>query len=352
MKHFLRWLVRPAVLIPLVLGAGVFAALFTLADIRKVLAIIAGFRPVYFLVFLLLMLFYEALRALQWHHFIEKLEVHVPLRSQLLAFAMGEVAKVLPVGNYFQNYVLKTSRGAEFGRTAAATTLIIWEEDAVCLVALMVLGLGAWSGWVRIAILVGVAAVALLAWVFLRMRPGARPGFISRSPLLRRLADEFDRFREGAAALLRPSVLAATLAYSALYLSVAALGLFILVRGLGITNASLPDVFAVYFFSLALGLIIPLPVDIGAIEVGGLGAFVAIGVGRSAGLSAMIVNRVLSVLASLLIGAIAIVVLHREVRVALHPTVEVLTPAEAQCPGRSGQAETPEPERQASAAAV
>lgn len=352
MKRCLRWLARPSVLIPLVLGAGVLVALFTLADIRKVLAIIAGFRLEYFLAFLLLMVLYEALRAAQWHLFIEKLDVHVPLRSQLLAFAMGEVAKILPVGNYFQNYVLKTSRGAEFGRTAAATTLIIWEEDAVCLVALMVLGLGAWSGWVRIAIVVGVAAVAVLAWLFLRMRPGGRPQLVSRSPLLRRLADELDRFREGAAALLRPSVLAATLAYSALYLTVAAFGLFVIVRGLGITNVSLLDVFAVYFFSLALGLIIPLPVDIGAIEVGGLGAFVAVGVGRSAGLGAMIVNRVLSVLASLLIGGVAIAVLHREVRVALHPPTKGETLSEVRSASRTAEAETPEPQREASTAAV
>lgn len=313
-----RWIVRPAVIIPLVLTIGVLAAFFSLADIGKVAATIAGFRLPYLLAFVLLMVLYQGLRAAQWHLFLRRLGVRLSLRSQMLAYAMGEAAKLLPVGNYFQNYVLKSSGGPRFGRSAAATTLIIWEEVAICLIALEILGLGSWTGWIRIAIPVGLLIVTVLAWAFIRVTARSdRPAWIQHNRLLHRLASEYDTFAQGAGDLLTPRTVAATLTYSALYLVVAGLGLYVLALALGITGVSVRDVLAVYFFSLAVGLIIPLPVDLGAIELGGLGAFVAIGVGRDLGLSAMIVNRVLSIGASLLIAGLVLVLLRREVALAM-----------------------------------
>ena len=75
---------------------------------------------------------------------------------------------------------------------------------------------------------------------------------------------------------------------------------------------------ATYFFALAIGLLVLIPIDIGLIEAGGIGALLAFGVGRSAAVSTMLLYRVLSLAAALLISGLAMLVLHDELRQALH----------------------------------
>jgi len=72
-------------------------------------------------------------------------------------------------------------------------------------------------------------------------------------------------------------------------------------------------------FSLAFSLIVPIPVDIGVLEVSGVGAFLAIGIqgGKSAAVGAVLINRVLSIIASLVIAALVMLIFHGEFRAAL-----------------------------------
>src|SRR5205807_4483595 len=54
---------------------------------------------------------------------------------------------------------LRQAQGFPMARSAAATTIIIWLEVAICLVAVLILGVGSWT-WVRpaaAALLVGIA---------------------------------------------------------------------------------------------------------------------------------------------------------------------------------------------------
>jgi len=318
MKGFLRSLVRPKVVIPAVLSAGVIVALFSFADLRKVLAVMAGFQHLYLLFFFLLMIAYEVVRGAQWHYLLGRLGLRVPLRAQIFAFATAEVTKTLPVGNYFQNYVLKRAEGADFGRTSAATTLIIVGEVAVSLVGVVALGLGTWTTAIRIAVPAGVALFAVVIWLVRHLHhPDRRPAWVARHKALRNLVAEYDQFRAGAKDILHPRAMLVLLGYTTAYLLLAGTGLYVVVRGLGISGATYGEALSVYFFSLAFALILPLPMDIGAIEVSGLGAFIAVGVERNAALGAMFVNRILSILSALVIALIIVAALHGELRAVL-----------------------------------
>ncbi len=274
---------------------------------------LAGFQRLDLLYYFLLMIAYEVVRGAQWSYMIARLEVKVPLRSQIFAFALSEVTKVLPIGNYFQNYVLNQSKGADIGRTSAATTLIIMEEIFVSLVGVAVLGLGSWTTWIRIVIFGGGVLFALVIWALVKYSHGPhRPEWVSRRQSLNKIADEFARFREGVVDLMNPRSLAITLVYSTTYLVIGGAALYVVVRGLSIPNATFTESLAVYFFSLACALMIPLPVDIGVIELSGLGAFIAIGVEHNAAISATLANRILSILASIVIAAVVVAVLRGE----------------------------------------
>lgn len=314
MKRFFRALIRPKVFVPLALTAGLLAALFSFANLGAAITIISGFQRIYLVYFLLLMVGYELVRGAQWSYSLRQLRLEIPLRKQIFAFALSEVTKALPIGNYFQNYVLKLEGEADFSRSSVATTLIVFEEALVCLLGVVILGLGGWTQWTRIAILVGLALVAALVWLYQRLHrsTGKPPAWMTRRRRLHKLAESYTTFRDGAKDILHPRALLVTLAFSATYLVLAGLGLYVIARGLNITGISVGDALSVYFFSLAMGLIIPIPVDIGVIELTGLGAFMAVGVGRNAALGAVLVNRVLSIAASLLIAFIVVAVLHKE----------------------------------------
>lgn len=314
----MKRLLQPQVLIPAVLGIAIIVALLAFSNVHKVLTLMEGFQKLYLLYFLLLTVAYEVVRGVQWHVLLKGLDIHVPLRTQIFTFAAGEVTKSMPVGNYFQNYLLQQAEGTDFGFSSAATTLIILIEVAVSLAGVVILGLGSWTGWVRPVILVGVAVFLAAGWAYHRFHHSGRgPQWMREHELLRKAMDEFNQFRQGAAALLHPRILAPAVLLGALYLTLGGLSLYVVVRGLGIGQLSVPQVLAVSFFSLAFSLIVPIPIDIGIMEVSGVGAFIAMGLDRNPGVGAMLINRVLSIGASLAIALVAIAILHDEFRAAL-----------------------------------
>jgi uncharacterized protein (TIRG00374 family) len=304
------------VLIPTVLSVAIIVALLGFGDIHKVVRLMAGFPHIYLLWYLLLMIAYEAVRCLQWHVLLGALSIRIPIRAQIFAFLTGEVAKSIPVGNYFQNYLLQRSDGADFGLTSAATTFVVLIETAVSLLGVVIIGVGTWSGWLRPVIIVGLLVTALVVWIVASLhKAGRAPQWMQRRKAWRTVLQELRNFWTGSKQILHPRVIVIASLLGAIYLLIAGTALYLVTRGLGI-HLSIWGVWAVYFFSLAFSLIFPLPVDIGVLEASGVGAFLAQGIGRPPAVGAMLINRVLSFGSSLVIALIGAVALHDEARQA------------------------------------
>src|SRR5437764_2612608 len=184
----------PRVVVPLVLGVGIIAVLLGYADVGRVLQAASTFQPRYFLLILLFTLAYEALRAVQWLLFLRVLNHRKAWRGGLMSFMGGEMAKVLPGGQYFQTYLLRQAQGVPVARSAAATTIIIWLEVVICLVAVLILGVGSWL-WVRPAAAALLAGIALLVVIVKRRPLSARLRAASRRrPRLRAVSTWYDGF--------------------------------------------------------------------------------------------------------------------------------------------------------------
>lgn len=331
----MKKLLRPRILVPVLLSVAILAALVVLfTDPKKLVALMEGFLKIDLLYFLLLMVGYEVVRGVQWHYLLTAMGIHVPIRTQIFVFAAGEITKSLPIGNYFQNYLLQQSKGTDFGRSSAATTVIILTEVAVSLLGVIILGLGTWTGWLRPLIVIGVAAFLLLAWAYHRWhRSGRAPRWMRQHKAMRKVIEEFKQFREGAVDLFHPRIIVIETLFSAAYLMIAGAALFIVVRGLDIGTVTFWQVLSVYFFSLAFSLIFPLPVDIGVIEVSAVGAFLAVGVSKNSAVGAVLINRVLSIGSAFAIALIVLIVLHGEFRAALRP--QASRPAERAHPAEA-----------------
>ncbi len=318
MARRVRGLLRPGVVIPCTLSVALLVALFAFGNSRDILAQVSEFRRRYLLWYVLLLMVAEAARALQWHLMLKALGVRVPLGRQGISFLAGELTKGLPLGNYFPNYVLRQSDGANFGLTSAASAAIVVLEVCISLGAVLLLGLGSWTSWLRPLIVTGVAGVVVIGWAVARLGGAiGLPAWMTRRRGMRRLVGELAQFRGGAARLARPRVLAIGLALCATEIGAAAAGLFMITRGLDVRGVSFQDVVAVYCFTLALALIEPSPVDLGIFEVGGVGAFLVIGLGRDAAISAMLINRLLGIATVLAIAGIAAIVARGELSRAL-----------------------------------
>lgn len=322
MARGLKRLLRPDVLIPVVLIVGAIALLFGFGNPARILATMESFNRVDLVWVFLLTATYEAIRFVQWWYLLRHEGIHVPLKAQVFSFAGGEATRFLPIGNYFENYLLTAAEGVDFGFSSAVTTLTVLLEVAVSLTGLVILGLGSWW-WVRPLIVAGVAIAAALAWLFYRFHSTLdAPAWVCRNNRARKawegITGELRQFVRGARKLMRWRTLLISYLLSAAYLVTAGGILYVILAGIGWSATPYGEVLAVYFFSLAFGLIFPLPVDVGVTELSGVGAFLVVGVERNVAISAMLINRVLTLGFSILIAVVVCLVLREEFRKALH----------------------------------
>lgn len=314
----LKQALRPNVVIPVVISAAILAGLLAFGNINDMIRAVESFQPIYILWVVLLFIGYEAVRCYQWLFLLDKLHDEAPRRAQIFAFLASEVTKSIPIGNYFQNYLLAKSEGSDPGRTSAATTFQVFGEVAASLLGIVILGLGAWSSYLRVIIVVGLLVFGIAVWSFTKLhQESGPPQWMQKRKITRRFLDEAREFREGAKDLIEPRTLIVAFINSAVYSIIAGTALYMTAKGLRVANVPYFGVLAVYFFSLATSLIIPLPTDIGAAELSGAGAFLLIGVEKAIAVSVMLIFRLLSILTAILLAFAGGIIMRDEVRAAM-----------------------------------
>ena len=294
------------------LTLAVLAALLWFGDLHRVLAEIGRFQPIYLLWFVLVLIAHEAVRGLLWYLLVQVLAPRVPLRTRLFAFAAGEAIRFLPTGTYVQNYVMQRSQKEDFGHSSAATTTVVVAEIVAGLLGVVVLGVGIWSGGLRIGIVVVAALVPAVIWVVRRVPHVAHvPRRLLRYKRVRQAIEEIGRFRAGAAELAHPRIIAVTGLLSILYVALAGVDLYLVIVALGIGGVSLWQAIAVSCFGLAFYVVL------GSLEAADVGVLIGLGVSKSAAVSAILVNRALSIGATAILALVVMAVLFDEWRAVI-----------------------------------
>lgn len=313
----MKKLLQPKVLLPVVLGVAILAALLSFGNISQVVAAMERFNRLSIVWIVLIFAAYTAVRGWQWLFLLNRLGMRTTRRGEIFAFLLSEATKSVPIGNYLQNYVLNRSEGADIGRTSAATTAMVLAEVAVSLTGIVVLGLGDWTPYLRGIILVGVAAFGLGCWLFYKLhRKSGPPQWVMEHKWSKKAYEELKQLGEGAKDLLEWRTLAVVYVNTLVYSLMAGGALYFVAHGIGVDIAYGPTL-AVYFFGLAVSLIFPLPVDFGVSEISGTGAFLLVGVAKAAAVSIMLIFRVLSILSALLFAGIACIVMRDQLKEAL-----------------------------------
>jgi uncharacterized protein (TIRG00374 family) len=342
--HALKTVIAPKVSLPFIFGVGLLVALILAAGPQQAVQLIAHFDPRALIAFFLLMAGYEAVRCAQWGYLLTRLDLHVPRRTLIFSYAIGEVTKNLPAGNFVPDYVLTREQGTDFGRASSSSLLVSLLEVAVALGGIVIIGIDGWS-WLRPLILIGTFLFGMLVWAFYRWhhcphclhaghprQPRHAPGW-ARPALewkwVRSAMEEVHQFLQGEATLLHPQVIAVSTLACALYMVLSGLALFVVIQGLGLTGITWEEALAASFFSLAVSTIIPVPTDLGTSEASGAGALVAMGLTTTGAVSALLLYRFLNLVEQILVALLASLALPGEFRAMWHARPRATAPRPA-----------------------
>jgi uncharacterized protein (TIRG00374 family) len=332
MKHRLKTIFEPRVFVPVLIGLGLLVLMIIVAGPQEALHLIAHFNMASLVSFFLLTAGYEVVRFAQWHYLLTRLNIRVPLRTQIFSYAIGEVSKNLPIGNFVPDYLLTRSKGTDFGRASSSSLLVSVLEVAVALAGIVIIGIDGWT-WIRPVILIGTFVFVLLVWAFYRWyhsplhatvaarHAGHAPWWarrVLRWTWVQGALHELREFTQGETILLHPPVIATSTLACAAYLLFAGLGLYAVILGLGLTGITWYEALAASFLSLALSTIIPVPTDLGSSEASGAGALIAMGLDPTGGISALLLYRFLNLVAQILVAGLASVALPDEFRAMWH----------------------------------
>lgn len=313
--HALRMVLRPQVLLPLLLAAALLFVALSLGDLGKVIGRVKAI-PVLSLTFVLgFAIAYLLLKALQLHLLLTNLGAHPGWRRFALAFAVGELALTFPLGIFAQNWVLSSADKIHFGRSSAATIVMLLMEIATVLLVLAIFGIPGWPP-VRPAAAGLLVLMGLLMFSLLRFRMVIE-GWAHRITLsgLQRAASETIGLVHGLKSLGKPRVLGVNFLITPAYLGALA-GAFLLVgHGVDLATLNYLQAATIYAFALACILLFAgLFGQVGTMEVIGMNAARAWGFDYTDGLALMLGFRLAWTAAMWLLNGTVVLALWKSVR--------------------------------------
>lgn len=307
MNRFLR-----RILGALLLGVLVYGAFVLYTGFHRIQESLARFHWGSFALALALASSNYFIRFAKWQYYLSRLGVRgVAWLDSLLVFLSGFVLTITPgkVGEVFKSAVLARTHDVPAERTAP---IVVAERltDAIGVIALIVVGSGAFAGGLTWAI-AGTAAVAVGVGFIVWEHPGRlltawlerQSGGLGRLGPKVRVALTSLRVVAGPAALIWPTLL------SLAAWACEGVALFVLLRGFG---APVPLGVAVFFYSTATlaGALIPVPGGLGVAETMIQEQLVQLGhVPAGDATAAMILIRFATLWWAVLVGFMALAIL-------------------------------------------
>ena len=160
----LSWLLGPKIILPFLLTVALLTVALKIGDVGQVIPRMRT-MPLWIICFALVMAAtYLFLKGLQLHLLLGNLGAHPNTKHFLLAYSIGELAVTLPLGVFLQNWVLSTTGSVHFGRSSAATIMMLLLETAAVLLYLAVAGIPRWPEVRPVAVLV-LTGMALVVFI-------------------------------------------------------------------------------------------------------------------------------------------------------------------------------------------
>ncbi len=254
------------------------------------------------------------LRGLRWAILVRR--TGFPLRTRdatEIIFLSWLVNCLVPakLGDIYRAYLLKINSPVSLSRTFGT----VFVERVLDLFAIVVLGLAAGfvsfrtglPGEIQVVFAAGVVFVVLLAAGLLTMRNFGRR-ILSALPVPHRIVEFYDRFEEGVFSSIGLRALPGLIVITGLVWATEATRLYLVVEALGLPDVHL-GISGAFFIALSASLLTAIPITpagLGFVEGAVVGLLTLVyGVPNTEALAITIVDRTISVLTIIGLGAIA-----------------------------------------------
>jgi uncharacterized protein (TIRG00374 family) len=254
-----------------------YGAIALLGDVRALRATLSTFAWWTFAASLALSLGNYALRFFKWDFYLRLLGIRdVPLAESFCIYVAGFAMSVTPAkaGEVFKSALLASARGYPIARTAP---IVIADRltDLISLIAMVALGgLLFPGGWI-VALAASSLVVALMLFVLVRPLGEWVISLTERFAVGRRLSPKVRDAYDALRILASPKALLLPTAISVFAWALEALGLWVILVGLG-TPAPLSLASFVYATSTLAGAVAMLPGGVGGAEITMISLLVAL----------------------------------------------------------------------------
>lgn len=307
---------NPRVVLPLLLAAALFLVAVSLGDLGQVVNRVKAVPTTSMLLALACAAVYLLFKGLQLHLLLNDLDSHPGWRRFALAFAVGELALTFPLGVFAQNWVLAGKKDMHFGRSSAATIVMLLMEVVVALLWLAIFGIPGWPPVQPIAIAI-LALTAVLAFALLRYNLLGRLAERISHRHVHRLLAEGIGLLDGLKRLGKWRVFGINLLITPVYLAALTAAFWVMGHGMGLSQLGYGEATTIYAFALASVLVSGgIFGQIGLVEVIGMSTARAWGMGYTEGLALMLGFRLAWTGAMWLLNGVVVVALWRSVRLS------------------------------------
>ena len=254
------------------------------------------------------------LRGLRWAILVRRTGFPLRIRDATeIIFLSWLVNCLVPakLGDIYRAYLLKINSPVSLSRTFGT----VFVERVLDLFAIVVLGLAAGfvsfrtglPGEIQVVFAAGVVFVVLLAAGLLTMRNFGRR-ILTALPVPHRIVEFYDRFEEGVFSSIGLRALPGLIVITGLVWATEATRLYLVVEALGLPDVHL-GISGAFFIALSASLLTAIPITpagLGFVEGAVVGLLTLVyGVPNTEALAITIVDRTISVLTIIGLGAIA-----------------------------------------------
>ncbi len=245
----------------------VYAGITLYGDVRRLGALLASYAWWTFAASLGLASMNYALRFVKWQYYLRKLSINdVPWTESLTVFLAGFVMSVTPAkaGEVFKSALLASARAVPIARSAP---IVVADRltDLVSLILLVAIGGFYFPGGLVPAAVASAMVAPLMAFVLSRTLGEAALSVVERLPAAKRVAPKLREAYASLRILAAPSALLIPTSLSVVAWGCEALGLWVILRGLG-QPATIPVAGFVYSTATIAGAVAMLPGGVGGTE--------------------------------------------------------------------------------------
>lgn len=287
-----------------------YGAIALLGDVRALRATLSSYAWWTFGAALALSLGNYLLRFLKWDFYLKLLDVRgVPFAESFSVYLAGFAMSVTPAkaGEVFKSALLASARGVPVARTAP---IVVADRltDLISLIAMVAAGGVLFPGGWVVALLASGLVAGLMVFVLVRPLGEWLITQTERFAVGRKIAPKVRDAYAALRLLASPRALLLPTAISLVAWAMEALGLWLILRGLG-APASLTLAFFVYATGTLAGAVAMLPGGVGGAELTMISLLVALshhGIGEPAAKAGTLLCRLATLWFAVVLGALAL----------------------------------------------